>query len=375
MKGNMIRMSEAALRGHPDKMADAIGDAVLDCIVSVDPLGRAGVQVMVTGSTVIVAGQIRTSCTVDVGATVRQQLVEIGYSDPAWGFAPDSVVVFDKLEQQTDELSANVERGGAGDSACIYGHACRETDYLVPAAYHLSQSLAVELDVERRKGNLSGTGPDGKVQIAVECDNGVPTRLHSLILSIQNTGPAALANAHTVFRDVVVPRVLPKELVDRNTQFHLRRDVGFTVGGPRADTGLSSRKVVADAYGAGMPWGGGGLSGKDPSKIDRSASYAARWIAKNVVANGLASSCDVMLSYAIGSKQPLAIGFSLDEGANGNCERLRAFFHAQDLSPTAIIDMLNLRRPIYRSLAFGGHFGRNAADYAWERVGSLLRDF
>jgi S-adenosylmethionine synthetase len=369
---NHINSTEAALLGHPDKVADAIGDAVLDEILRNDPYGRAGIQVLVTGLTVIVAGQIRTKIPVDIRRVVQDEISSIGYSDPTWGFTPNAVLVLDKLEQQTDELSINVEKGGAGDSACICGHACKDTHWLVPMGYHLAQSLAVAVDSARRNEDLRGIGPDGKIQVSIEYRDSKPVRLHSLILSLQNQGADALEKAHTYFREVIIPKVIPQELVDRKTLFHFRTGVGFTVGGPRADTGLSSRKVISDTYGAGRGWGGGGLSGKDPSKIDRWASYSARLLAKNIVAAGLCQSCDIMLGYAIGSQQPLAVDAVLDCPVDEDMEqRVNAQLRNQDLSPETMIKKLNLRRPIYRALSFGGHFGENASHHVWEQTGLL----
>lgn len=369
-----VRCAEAGMIGHPDKVADLIGDSILDAILRQDKLGRGGVQVMVTGTMVVVGGQIRTTADIDVHEIVCEVVSAIGYGDPIWGFPVQSLEVIDRLAQQTDELSNNVERGGAGDSACISGHACSDCAAMVPMAHHISQTFATAIHRARIAGFLQGIGPDGKIQVGVEYIDGIPSRLDSVILSLQNSGDADLAAAHEYIRDLLIPAIMPDGFVDSKTILRFKSSVGFTVGGPRADTGLSSRKVVSDTYGSDVAWGGGGLSGKDPTKIDRCGGYLARYLAKNIVAAGFGTSCNVMLGYAIGSPQPLLIDVDLARrGGDDMRESILAHLQKQDLSPTAAIQILDLRRPIYASLSFGGHFGANAAKYEWEQIRPIFQ--
>ncbi len=365
---NVFRSAEAPLIGHPDKVADLIGDAILDEIIQHDRLGRAGVQVVVTGRTVVVCGQIRTTYSPHVATIVRRVLIEVGYEDPFWGFPPDDVEILSRLDEQSPELAANVERGGAGDSACIQGYACNDNVDFLPMSTWLVQRLAVALREARERGDLAGIGPDGKVQACVEYRDEIPSRLQSLVVSLQHRDRASLERAHTVLRDSILPTIIPRELHDDSTVVELRSDVGFTIGGPRADSGLSSRKVVADTYGSSVPWGGGGLSGKDPTKVDRFASYAARCLARQAVASGQATSCSIMLCYAIGRSQPIAVSCSMTGATSEGRRIVSERVAGSDLSSSTVIERLNLRQPIYSRVGFGGHFGRDARECAWERA-------
>jgi S-adenosylmethionine synthetase len=369
------RSAEAPLVGHPDKVADLIGDAILDDVIQHDQMGRAGIQVVVTGRTVLVCGQIRTTYSPSVTLTVRRVLSELGYDDPFWGFSPDDVEILSRIDEQSPELSVNVEKGAAGDSACIQGHACSDNADLLPMAVWLVQRLAVALRVARQGGKLPGIGPDGKLQACVEYRDEAPSRLQSLVVSLQHRDQTSLRSAHEYLRDCVLPKVIPIELMDDSTLIELRRDVGFTIGGPRADSGLSSRKVVADTYGSSLAWGGGGLSGKDPTKVDRFGSYAARCIAKRAVANGFGRSCSVMLCYAIGRSQPIATSCSMGGSDRVNRDCVGELLRQSDLSSSSVIRRLDLRRPIYSSVGFGGHFGRSPQEFPWERTDvSFLND-
>jgi S-adenosylmethionine synthetase len=371
--------SESVTGGHPDKLADQISDAVLDAYLREDRRARVAIETYVTNGLCLVGGEVRAAegVHVDVASVARQAIHDAGYGDPACGFPAADVAVLVAVGRQSPEIAQGVDRGdeaqqGAGDQGLMFGYACRDTDALMPLPIHLAHGLARGLADLRTSGALPYLRPDGKTQVTVEYgDDGRPKRLDSVVVSCHHDETVGVERIRTDLEERLLSRVLPRGLRDARTRLHVNPTGAFTIGGPKGDTGLTGRKIVVDTYGGWAPHGGGAFSGKDPSKVDRSAAYAARWIAKNVVAAGLADACEVQLAYVIGVAEPASLrvrgeGWGRTAAPDAVLERaVRAAFR---LTPAAIIRDLDLLRPVYRETAVGGHFGRNEPEFTWERT-------
>jgi len=372
--------SESVTEGHPDKVADQISDAILDAILKEDPLGRVACETLVTTGLALVSGEVTTKTYVDIPKVVRETIRSIGYDNPVYGFDYETCAVLTCIDEQSKDIAMGVDRKGAGDQGLMFGYAVRETPELMPLPIQLAHKLTRALADARRSGKFPELRPDGKSQVTVDYEGGVPKRINTVVVSTQHvemTDAEIDRFRERIIREIIKP-VLPRELVDGEPIFHINPTGRFVLGGPRADTGVTGRKIIVDTYGGSACHGGGAFSGKDPSKVDRSASYAARHVAKNLVGAGLADRCTVQVAYAIGVEQPVSV--MVDSHATGKVpdtrlsELVRKHF---DLSPAGIIQSLDLRKPIYRKTAAYGHFGRENEGFRWElldRVEDLKRD-
>ncbi|HET7498521.1 MAG TPA: methionine adenosyltransferase [Candidatus Eisenbacteria bacterium] len=376
----MLFTSESVTEGHPDKVADQISDAVLDGILGQDPFGRVACETLVTTGLALVAGEITTKCYVDIPRIVRETIRSIGYDDPQYGFDWETCSVLTAIDEQSRDIAQGVDRRGAGDQGLMFGYAVRETPELMPLPIMLAHRLTKALADARRSGKFPEIRPDGKSQVTVEYEDDVPKRIDTVVLSTQHAemGDAEIARLRDRIIDEIIRPALPKGLVDKDPVYHINPTGRFVLGGPRADTGLTGRKIIVDSYGGFGGHGGGAFSGKDPTKVDRSGSYAARHVAKNLVGSGLADRVTVQVAYAIGVEEPVSV--MVDSHGTGKVpdarlgELVRKHF---DLRPQAIIHALDLRKPIYRRTAAYGHFGRDNEGFKWEildRVEELKRD-
>jgi len=359
--------SESVTEGHPDKIADQISDAVLDAVLEQDPYGRVACEVLVTTGICMVAGEITTTCYVDVPKIARQTIEEVGYTDATYGFDNKTCGVLNTIQGQSPDIAMGVDPGGAGDQGLMFGYACNETAELMPLPIMLAHKLTRRLSEARKSGLLSFLRPDGKSQVSVEYVNGKPVRVDAVVISTQHCDSVSTEELREKVRKHIIDAVVPANLVDADTKYHINPTGRFVVGGPHGDTGLTGRKIIVDTYGGMGRHGGGAFSGKDPTKVDRSACYMARYIAKNLVAAGLAERAEVQLAYAIGVADPVSVmvntfgtGVIPEEKMT---ELIRANF---PLTPKGIIQHLNLRRPIYKKTAAFGHFGRNEPTFSWE---------
>ncbi|MFH1858633.1 MAG: methionine adenosyltransferase [Candidatus Omnitrophota bacterium] len=367
--GTYLFSSESVTEGHPDKVADQISDGVLDAILEKDPKGRVACEALVTTGLVVVAGEITTSCYVDVPKIIRSTIKEIGYTNPVYGFDHLTCGVVTSIQEQSPDIARGVDPGGAGDQGLMFGYATRETPELMPLPIMLAHGLTHRLAEVRKKNLVSFLRPDGKSQVTVEYVDSHPRRIEAVVLSAHHSDKVKIAKVREVLRKQVIEKIIPKEMVDRQTKIYINPTGRFVVGGPMGDTGLTGRKIISDTYGGYGCHGGGSFSGKDPTKVDRSASYIARYIAKNIVAAGLADTCEIQLAYAIGVAEPVGVMVNTMKTGRISDEKLKKLVLQNfDLTPHGIIRDLKLRRPIYRKAACYGHFGRMDKDFTWEAL-------
>jgi len=367
--GRYLFTSESVTEGHPDKIADQISDAILDAILTQDPLGRVACETLVTTGLAIIAGEITTNCYVDFPKIVRETIKDVGYTRAKYGFDYETCAVLSSIHEQSGDIAMGVDTGGAGDQGLMFGYACTETDALMPLPIMLAHKLCRGLSCARRDGVMDYLRPDGKSQVTVQYEGSRPVRVDAIVVSSQHS---PLVSHDTMREDVIekiVSRVVPADMIDKQTKIYVNPTGRFVVGGPQGDAGVTGRKIIVDTYGGAAPHGGGAFSGKDPTKVDRSACYMARYIAKNCVAAGFADRMLVQLAYAIGVAEPVSVmvnsygtGQIPDEKVT---ELVRTHFK---LTPRGIIEDLQLRRPIYRKTAAFGHFGRTEAEFTWERT-------
>ena len=372
--GGYLFTSESVTEGHPDKIADQISDGILDEVLRQDPMARVACETLVTTGLVLISGEITTSALVDFTKVARETIRDIGYTRAKYGFDCDTCSVISTLDKQSPDISMGVDTGGAGDQGLMFGYACNETEALMPLPIQLAHQLVRRLSDLRRSGELAYLRPDGKSQVTVEYDRGKPVRVDAVVISTQHDPEVKTEQIREDVIDSVIRQSVPTQLLDSNTKYYVNPTGRFVVGGPQGDTGLTGRKIIVDTYGGAAPHGGGAFSGKDPTKVDRSACYMARYIAKNIVAAGIADRCQVQLAYAIGVADPVSVYLECFGTAKVDEKRLseivRANFH---LTPKGIIESLDLRKPIYRQTAAFGHFGRTGSGFTWEETNKVDR--
>ena len=365
--------SESVTEGHPDKISDQISDAVLDAALTADPTARVACETLVTTGLVVVAGEITTDAVIDYSRVAREAIREIGYTRAKYGFDCDTCAVLSALDRQSPDIAMGVDTGGAGDQGLMFGFACNETPELMPLPIQLAHRLALRLSEVRKSGELPYLRPDGKSQVTVEYRDGRPFRLEAVVISSQHDANVSNEQLRAEIEEKVIKHTVgaefSSELLDQNTKYHINPTGRFVTGGPQGDAGLTGRKIIVDTYGGYAPHGGGAFSGKDPTKVDRSAAYMARYVAKNIVAAGLADRCLVQLAYAIGVADPVSV--LVDTAGTGRISEAALSKLVRDhfeLTPRGIIQELNLRRPVYKATAAYGHFGRNGDGFTWERT-------
>jgi S-adenosylmethionine synthetase len=369
IKGRHLFTSESVTEGHPDKVADQISDSILDYVMSQDPMGRVACETLVTTGLALVAGEITTKCVIDYASIVRKTVESIGYTDANYGFDFKTCAVMSSVDTQSPDIAMGVDTGGAGDQGLMFGYATNESPELMPMPILLAHKLTKKLADARRAGVPNFLRPDGKSQVSVEYDDDKPVRIDTVVISTQHAPEATNAQIREEIIEHIIKPTLPQALLDAKTKYHINPTGRFVVGGPQGDCGLTGRKIIVDTYGGMGRHGGGAFSGKDPTKVDRSACYMARYIAKNVVAAGLADRVEIQLAYAIGVADPVSV--SVDTFGTGKIEQdkiselIRENFQ---LTPRGIIESLELRRPIYRKTASYGHFGRNEPEFSWEKT-------
>lgn len=367
-----IFTSESVTEGHPDKMADQISDAILDAMIEGDPASRVAVETFVTTGLTLVGGEVTCDCYVEVPDIIRETIREIGYNDGTLGFAADTCAVLTAIHQQSADIALGVDREGAGDQGLMFGYACRQTDVLMPLPIQLAHRLAERMAEVRKQGILDYLKPDGKSQVSIEYEDGVPVRVDTVLLSTQHSPDVDQNTIADGLMEHVVKPVIPSELMVGDLKFLVNPTGRFVIGGPHGDTGLTGRKIIVDTYGGFGSHGGGAFSGKDPSKVDRSASYMARAVAKHLVAADLADQAEVQLAYAIGIADPVSVLVNTSGSGKVPDDKLAEIVREVfPLTPKGIIDKLDLRRPIFRKTAAYGHFGRELQDFTWESLFAL----
>ena len=379
----LLFTSESVTEGHPDKVCDQISDAVLDAILEQDKNSRVACETFATTGVVTVMGEITTSANIDIPAIVRNVVNDIGYNTNDAGFNGDTIAVMTSIDKQSADIAMGVDKSlelkdgeddeynlhGAGDQGMMFGYATNETDTYMPLPIYLAHKMALKLTEVRKNGTLSYLRPDGKTQVTVEYDDNKPKRVEAVVVSSQHTADVALETLRADILREVIKTTVPENLMDENTKIFINPTGRFVIGGPQGDTGLTGRKIIVDTYGGMARHGGGAFSGKDPTKVDRSAAYAARYVAKNVVAASLAEKCEIQLAYAIGVAKPVSVMVdTFGTGKYSDEEIAKAVLKVFDLRPAAIIEKLDLRRPIYRKTAAYGHFGRNDTEFSWEKT-------
>ncbi|MGA9771978.1 MAG: methionine adenosyltransferase [Blastocatellia bacterium] len=361
--------SESVTEGHPDKIADQISDGVLDAIISKDPYSRVACETLLTTGLVVVAGEITTEAWVDIPRIVRETIRDIGYTRAKYGFDCDTCGVITAIDTQSPDIAMGVDTGGAGDQGMMFGYACNETPELMPMPIMLAHKLTRRLSDVRKEGLMDYLRPDGKSQVTIEYEKHKPIRVNTVVVSSQHSESVTNEQIHDDVIQHVIKAVVPDEMLDQNTDFFINPTGRFVVGGPQGDTGVTGRKIIVDTYGGAGAHGGGAFSGKDPTKVDRSASYMARYVAKNIVAAGLADRCEVQLAYAIGVAEPVSV--LVDTKGTSKIDEDKISDLVRDhfnLTPGGIIESLNLRRPIFKLTAAYGHFGRSEPEFTWERT-------
>jgi S-adenosylmethionine synthetase len=362
-----IFTSESVTEGHPDKMADQISDSVLDAVLQDDPMGRVACEVLVTTGICVVSGEITTTTYVDVPRLVRSVINDIGYTDASYGFDSKTCGIINSIQSQSPDIAMGVDTGGAGDQGLMFGYACNETAELMPLPIMLAHKLVRQLSEVRRANRLSFLRPDGKSQVSVEYVDGRPKRIEAVVVSTQHDDKVSNDELRAQVKKHIIDPVIPSHMVDSSTKYHINPTGRFVIGGPHGDTGLTGRKIIVDTYGGMGRHGGGAFSGKDPTKVDRSACYMARYVAKNIVASGLASRTEVQLAYAIGVAEPVSV--MVNTFGTGQLEDDRLVELVRELfplTPKGMIEHLRLRQPIYRKTAAFGHFGRTEPSFTWE---------
>ena len=362
-----IFTSESVTEGHPDKMADQISDAVLDAVLRDDPMGRVACEVLLTTGICVVSGEITTTTYVDVPKLARGVIDHIGYNNASYGFDCHTCGILNMIQSQSPDIAMGVDTGGAGDQGMMFGYACDETPELMPLPIMMAHKLVRQLSEVRREGELDFLRPDGKSQVSVEYVDGQPLRIDSIVISTQHSEDVPTEELRREVKKHIIDAIVPSNMVDSGTKYHINPTGRFVVGGPHGDTGLTGRKIIVDTYGGMGRHGGGAFSGKDPTKVDRSACYMARYIAKNLVAAGLAKKCEVQLAYAIGVAEPVSVMVKTFETGRVEQEQLvRLVRENFPLTPKGMIEHLRLRRPIYQKTAAFGHFGRREDTFSWE---------
>tara|TARA_B110000116_G_scaffold77312_1_gene67077 strand:- start:443 stop:1642 length:1200 start_codon:yes stop_codon:yes gene_type:complete len=378
--------SESVTEGHPDKICDQISDSVLDSILAIDPMARVACEVSITTGLVVIMGEISTHAYVDIPSVVRKVISNIGFNDPILGFDSKSCGIMLSINEQSQDISQGVSESlekrsndndeksmiGAGDQGMMVGYACKETDELMPLPITLSHKLVQQLSHVRNSNELDYLRPDGKSQVTIEYSNGKPKRVDTVVISTQHNPEVEQATIREDIINKVINKIIPQHMVDDKTKYHVNPSGRFVIGGPTGDTGLTGRKILVDTYGGFARHGGGAFSGKDPTKVDRSGAYAARWVAKNIVAAGVADLCEVQLAYAIGMAEPVSISVETYGTAKFSYNQIIEIINKVfDLRPAAIIEQLNLRSPIYYPTSFYGHFGRLDLDLPWEKLNKV----
>jgi len=374
--GNFLFTSESVTEGHPDKLCDRISDSVLDEVLRQDKKGRVACETFVTTGLVIVGGEITTTAYADIHQLVKNIIKDVGYTKSSYGFVYDSCAIVNTIGTQSPDIAQGVDTGGAGDQGLMSGYACRETKELMPMPIMLAHKLTKRLATVRKKNILPYLGPDGKSQVTVEYKEGKPYRVDCVVISTQHsedilnrTGKKITKKSRDEIIDKVILPILPAKMIDKNTKYYVNPTGKFVIGGPQSDTGMTGRKIIVDTYGGMASHGGGAFSGKDPSKVDRSASYMARYIAKNVVASGLANKCTIQIAYAIGLAKPVSLMVFTDKTNKVSEKRIVQLIKKHfDLTPRGIIKSLDLLRPIYAKTSAYGHFGRSEKEFTWEKT-------